>query len=167
MKRRGNSSADTMIWMFSPRAWQQQSMADFLLVGNFKKGGNKMCQWNTKARYSLPSQCGISFLIFLASVNPKWLAESRRQMTVTNDPIVINIKWLHHCRFIPFLPYSFFSHSKNACLTCPKSAVNNSVLPKVNFQFAQWRVTITFWPANSISPLIPHHFISFHFRVPL
>lgn len=76
------------------------------------------------------------------------------------NPTVINITRLHHHRFTPFPPYSFFSHSKNACLTCTISAVNNSVSRKVNFQFAQRRVTITFWPANGISPLIPHHFIS-------
>lgn len=48
----------------------------------------------------------------------------------------------------------------NIIRTCKTSAVNNSVPPKVNFQFAQWRVTITLWPANCISPLIPYHFIS-------
>lgn len=57
-------------------------------------------------------------------------------------------------------PYSFICRRENACRACTTSAVNDSVPPKVNFQFAQWRVTITFWPANCISPLIPYHFIS-------
>lgn len=46
------------------------------------------------------------------------------------------------------------------CHGCTTSAVNNSVPPKVNFQFAQSRVAITTWPANCISPIIPYHFIS-------
>lgn len=52
-----------------------------------------------------------------------------------------------------------FFWAKNVCHACATSAVNNSVPPKVNFQFAQGKVTITFWPANCISPLIPYHFI--------
>lgn len=49
--------------------------------------------------------------------------------------------------------------ANNAWRACTTSAVNDSVPPRVNFQFAQWRVTITYWPANCISPLIPYHFI--------
>jgi len=60
----------------------------------------------------------------------------------------------------PLFPLQLsFCHGQNARRACTTSAVNNSLPPKVNFQFAQWRVTITFWPANCISPLIPHHFI--------
>lgn len=84
------------------------------------------------------------------------------------NPRVINIIRLHHHRFPPFFPPQLSlprqkkptTKKKNARHTCTTSAVNNSVPPKVNFQFAQWRVTITLWPANCISPLIPYHFIS-------
>lgn len=62
----------------------------------------------------------------------------------------------------PFPPAAFFFFflSRNNQRTCTASAVNNSVPPKVNFQFAQRRVAITLWPANCISPLIPYHLIS-------
>ena len=56
-------------------------------------------------------------------------------------------------------PHSFVCCGENARHACTTSAVNDSVPPKVNFQFAQWRGTITFWPANCISSLIPYHFI--------
>lgn len=99
---------------------------------------------------SIPSRSWFSCLQWVLKTGDKWKKNSK----------VINTIQLHHQRFHRFPLQLFLCHSgKNTSRACTTSAVNDSVPPKVNFQFAQWRVTITFWPANCISPLIPYHFI--------
>ena len=96
---------------------------------------------------------------FLAAVSPAMGRQMSHKYNPTSSPPISHL-------FTPQLSLPRLSEKKKkkkkkkVCRTCKTSAVNNSVPPKVNFQFAQWRVTITLWPANCISPLIPYHFIS-------